>query len=160
MYNDAQIWNNMRCEKLRYKLLLLLPLLFALLAIAPSASGCGTLPSSISSLITACIPINVVNTNTITSNNFDMEFNALPFNALVGNVVVYNGISGSLMPSWAENRTIIWTNLGYKYHPNRWVSKRNLLLRNWKFNNQLLHIEHASQPDRGSAPILINICQI
>ena len=76
-------------------------------------SGCGSLPSSIASLFVACVPANIVNSrSSATPTNFQQEFANTPFNALSGNVVVYNGISGGLMPAWIESNSIIWVNLG------------------------------------------------
>ena len=72
--------------------------------------ACGNVPSS---LIISCIPADMVNSqSTATPANFQQMFNALPFNALAGNVVVYNGISGALMPAWVESNSLIWVNLG------------------------------------------------
>jgi hypothetical protein len=83
------------------------------LANAANATSCGTLPSSINSLLIGCYPANIVNpTGTATIGNFVMAFNSLPFNALAGNVVVYNGLSGSLMNAWIESNSLIWVNLG------------------------------------------------
>jgi plastocyanin len=71
---------------------------------------CGTVPSN---LIVSCFPAEIVNGQSLsTPAEFQQEFNALPFNALAGNVVVYNGISGALMPAWVESNSIIWVNLG------------------------------------------------
>ena len=76
------------------------------------ALNCGTLLSSINTLITSCIPVNIVNTqSTATSGNFQEMLN-LPFNALTGDLVVYNGLSGNLMPTWVESNGIAWVNLG------------------------------------------------
>ncbi len=73
-------------------------------------AACGNVPSG---LVVSCIPIDLVNSqSSATPTGFQQEFNALPFNALVGNVVVYNGISGALMPAWVESNSVIWVNLG------------------------------------------------
>jgi len=78
-----------------------------------SASGCGTTPSSISSLISSCIPVNIVNTNgATTASGLQVLFSNTPVNVLVGNVVVYNGISGAVVPAWAETYNSLWVNLG------------------------------------------------
>lgn len=94
--------------------LILSALLFALVFVSfASATGCGTLPSSLSSAITACYPVNIVNTQgSATPSGFQQMFNSLPFNALAGNVVVYNSISGSLVPAQVESNSMIWANLG------------------------------------------------
>ena len=94
------------------KFLLLFAVSLALLSGLAGAS-CGTLPSAISGLITACIPANVLNLqSTATPLGFQQAFNALPFNALAGNFVVYNSLSGSLMPAWVESNSLVWVNLG------------------------------------------------
>ena len=76
------------------------------------SSACGTMPPSIQSLIVNCVSINIVNTQgTATPANFPQMLPNLPFNALAGNVVVYNSISGALMPSWVESNSVVWVNL-------------------------------------------------
>ena len=87
-------------------------LLLALPSLA-YASGCGTLPSGISGLITSCIPVNIVNTQSAaTSSGFQQMLSSFPTNALQGNFVVYNSISGALLPAWVESNSIVWVNLG------------------------------------------------
>lgn len=77
------------------------------------ASGCGTLPSGISGLITSCIPVNIVNTQSgATSSGFQQMLSSFPTNALQGNFVVYNSISGALLNAWVESNSIVWVNLG------------------------------------------------
>jgi hypothetical protein len=94
---------------------LLLPLILLLgflIPITGATGACGNLPSSISSLIIACVPANIVNTQGVaTASGFQQMFSNTPFNAMKGNVVVYNGLSGSLMPAWVENSSIVWVNL-------------------------------------------------
>ena len=75
--------------------------------------GCGTMPSSILSLIINCYPANIVNgASSATPANFQQKFSGTPFNAIAGNVIMYNGISGALVPCWAESNSIMWCNLG------------------------------------------------
>ena len=94
----------------------LLFVIFASLSALPSlvsASGCGIMPSSLSGQMVSCIPVNIVNgAGTATGSGLQVSFNNLPINAMAGNVVVYNGISGSLMPSWVESNSLLWVNLG------------------------------------------------
>ena len=78
-----------------------------------ASMGCGTLPSSISYLIITCYPANIVNgASSATPTNFQQEFPNTPFSATAGNVVMYNGQSGTLMPCWVESSSVIWCNLG------------------------------------------------
>ncbi len=99
-----------------------------------SASGCGTLPSSVSSLTTSCIPINITNSQTsATPTSFQQmfTFNALAYQSYLAgslqNIYVYNSLSGIQMPAWIEGNVlnegqttslntaanvIIWVNLG------------------------------------------------
>ncbi len=87
--------------------------LFSITSGFANASACGTVPASLSNVITACYPINIVNTQSAaTPVNFQQMFSNLPFNALAGNVVVYNGISGTLLPAWVESNSVVWVNLG------------------------------------------------
>jgi hypothetical protein len=80
---------------------------------SPPEMSCGTMPGSIASLITACIPANIVNTqSTPTPTGFQQMFSGTPFNAIAGNVVVYNSVSGALVPCWAESNSVLWCNLG------------------------------------------------
>jgi hypothetical protein len=75
-------------------------------------SACGTAPSSLATLLTACIPVNIVNKqSSSTPVNFDQLFTGTPFNAIAGNVVVYNGLSGALVPCWAESSSVLVCNL-------------------------------------------------
>ena len=89
---------------------------FLFLALLPSlafASGCGTLPSGISALITSCIPVNIVNSQTsATPTGFQQMLSSFPTNALQGNFVVYNSLSGSLLNAWVESNSVVWVNLG------------------------------------------------
>ena len=95
------------------KFLLLFAVSLALLSGFANASGCGTLPSGISSLITACIPVNVLNLQSAaTPSGFQQQLSNLPINALAGNFVVYNSLSGSLMPTWVESNSMAWIYLG------------------------------------------------
>ena len=95
------------------KFLLLFAASLALLSGFANASGCGTLPSGISSLITACIPVNVLNLQSAaTPSGFQQQLSNLPINALAGNFVVYNSLSGSLMPTWVESNSMAWVNFG------------------------------------------------
>ena len=98
---------------MNYKLTAALLLFCLSILIGTAGASCGTVPASISSSITACQPANIVNTQgTGTSSGFQVELGSLPFNAMLGNVVVYNSVSGALMPSWIEANNIIWVNLG------------------------------------------------
>lgn len=77
------------------------------------AAGCGTLPSGISGLITSCIPVNIVNTQSgATSTGFQQMLSSFPTNALQGNFVIYNSISGALAPAWVESSNTVWVQLG------------------------------------------------
>ena len=78
------------------------------------STGCGTFPAG----VTACYPVNIINTQaSATSSGFQIEFNGLPFNALSGNFLVYNGLSGDTLPTWVENSSLVWVNLGANIIP-------------------------------------------
>ena len=99
-----------------------------------NASGCGTLPSSVSALTLYCIPANIVNTqSTATPSGFQqmLTFNALNYSSYLSgnleNIYVYNSLSGAQIPAWIEGNSlneqqttslntsanvIIWVNLG------------------------------------------------
>jgi hypothetical protein len=99
--------------RLALPILLLLLVGFTFASNNTYGASCGILPSAISSLILTCNSINITNTQAVaTPAGFDQMLTNLPFNALAGNVVVYNGISGNLLNSWAENAMTIWVNLG------------------------------------------------
>ena len=77
------------------------------------ASGCGTVPASVASLVAACYPVNIINTQTTaTSSGLQLELSSYPVNALAGNTFVYNSLTGAQMPTWAESNSIVWVNLG------------------------------------------------
>ena len=95
------------------KFLLLFAASLALLSGFANASGCGTLPSGINSLITSCIPANILNLqSSATPSGFQQQLSNLPINALAGNFVVYNSLSGSLVPTWVESNSMAWVNFG------------------------------------------------
>ena len=84
--------------------------LILMLAGSLNASGCGSVPNS---YIHGCIPVNVVNTQPIaTATGMDLQLSNLPVNMLVGNVMVYNGLSGQPFSTWIESNNLVWVNLG------------------------------------------------
>jgi hypothetical protein len=79
-----------------------------------SGPACGNVPPSIAPLILTCIPINITNTQGIATPVNFQQLLPVPialFSGLAGNVVVYNSISGALMPAWVESGSVIWVNL-------------------------------------------------
>ena len=103
-------------NKLRLSLLAICALLALAVPNLVYASGCGVVPTSQVSAIKYCIPVNVVNiVGSGTTSGFQLELTGLPSavpNAMAGNILVYNGISGAVLNSWASNATAIWVNLG------------------------------------------------
>ena len=95
---------------MNYKLgLLIAAIMLVLPSLAYATNPCGLEPAG----VTSCIPINIVNTQSVaTTTGFQIALGNLPFNALIGNVLVYNTISGAVVPSWVENSVLIWANLG------------------------------------------------
>lgn len=84
---------------------------FLLLIGTLNASACGTTPTGLT--ILSCAPLNIINTQSSpTSSGFQQLVQNFPFNGLVGNFVVYNSVSGALVPAWIESSNTIWLNLG------------------------------------------------
>ncbi len=114
-------------------------ILFSFLAAGISASSCGIVPSSEAGLTSYCIPVNIVNMQSVaTSTGLQVmfPFNTLPYTSILSssmrNVYVYNGVGGTLVPAWIEgnllneqqltnlntvNDIIIWVNLGANIIP-------------------------------------------
>lgn len=86
-------------------------LFLAFLLPALAASPCGTTPAGLT--ILSCAPFNIINTQSSpTPSGFQQLVQNFPYNALAGNFVVYNSLSGALVPAWIENSNTVWLNLG------------------------------------------------
>lgn len=93
--------------------------MIALLMGMSSAGSCGNVPTTISTLINGCIPINIINTQgSATANGFTVELGNFPITAFAGNFVVYNTISGNTAEAWAANNGLVWMQLPYPIAAN------------------------------------------
>lgn len=97
------------------KRILLLTVLMLSLLLIPDvfATGCGTAPAG----VTSCIPVNLVSAGTVTPTGYDVQLLNLPVNILVGNVLVYNGLSGGTFNCVGEAPTNAFCNLGANVIP-------------------------------------------
>lgn len=102
----------LQTKALRFLLLSFIAL--AVLSGSAHATTCGNVPSSLSSYLTACMSVNIINPNSIPTNTgLSMQFSSTPFNAIAGNVIVYNSISGNFIGQcWGESNSMLWCNMG------------------------------------------------
>ena len=110
--NKKRSYHSLSHVKITFIIMIMSLLLLVGFPSTAQASSCGTLPSAISGLITSCIPVNIVNTQSAaTPSGFQQMLSSFPINALAGNFVVYNSLSGATMPAWVESNSIVWVNL-------------------------------------------------
>lgn len=71
----------LQTKALRFLLLSFIAL--AVLSGSAHATTCGNVPSSLSSYLTACMPVNIINPNSIPTNTgLSMQFSNTPFNEI------------------------------------------------------------------------------
>ena len=98
----------------RLSLSLLILVAFTVFCGLPAVFAAPIIPASQSAITKYYIPVNIVNTaGTATLAGFQEDLVGLPayVNALAGNVYVFNGISGAVLPSWANATGSIYFNM-------------------------------------------------
>ena len=98
----------------RLSLSLLILVAFTVFCGLPAVFATPIIPASQSAITKYYIPVNIVNTaGTATLAGFQEDLVGLPayVNALAGNVYVFNGISGAVLPSWANATGSIYFNM-------------------------------------------------